>query len=252
MPHVDYRHSPHLAQWALYDRLVGIVHRAIRATADAGLPLRVLEIGAGHGGYTSVLLAAGCEVTMVEMSRASVESLRARYGTNERLTAIHDPEADLTDVGQGYSLVVCISVLHHIPDYIELLERITDHVGLGGSMLLLQEPLWYPRMGLLTRTVDRCAYLAWRLGQGNVGDGFTSMWRRFRGVPLEARPGQIVYYHVARQGVDEEAVCRFLERRFTSVEPLPYWSNHLAAIRRPAELAGMTNTFGIRATGFTR
>lgn len=252
VPHVDYRHSPHLAQWALFDRLVSITLRTLRTVADAGLPLRVLEIGAGHGSYTGPMLAAGCEVTLVEMSRASHESLQARYATNERLTTIHDPGADLTDVGRGYSLVVVISVLHHIPDYMEFLERITDRVTPGGAVLLLQEPLWYPRVARFSRMVDRGAYLVWRLGQRNVREGIKSMRRRFLGIPLEAKPGEIIYYHVVRQGVDEEAICHFLDRRFTSVESMRYWAHHLAAIRRPAELAGLTNTFAVRATGCTR
>jgi SAM-dependent methyltransferase len=245
----DYRHSPHLAQWALYDRLVGIVHETIRGVEGDGLPLRVLEIGAGHGGYTDSLLAGGCEVTVAEMSRPSVEFLRSRYGLNDRLTLIFDPNLGLADVGEGFSLVVCVSLLHHVPDYLAILGRIIERIGPGGAILLLEEPLWYPRLDRLTRVLDRGAYLTWRLGQGRIREGLASMRRRFRGIPLEAERDQIVYYHVVRQGVDERAVCRFLAHRFVRVEPFCYWSNHLAAIHRPAERMRLKNTFGIRAVG---
>jgi SAM-dependent methyltransferase len=245
----DYRHSPHLAQWALHERLVGILHAAVLAVADQGLRLKVLEIGAGHGGFADSLLAAGCEVTRVEMSRPSFELLRARYGLNPRLTAIFDPTLGLADVGEGHSLVVSVSLLHHIPDYIEFLGRLTGRIAGAGTLLALEEPLWYPRVGTLTRTFDRGAYLVWRLRQGRVRQGLTSMRRRLRGIQLEADPGKIVYYHVVRQGVDEEAVRSFLAQRFERVEAFRYWSNHLAAARRPAELMGLMNTFGIRAVG---
>jgi hypothetical protein len=52
-----------------------------------------------------------------------------------------------------------------------------------------------------------------------------------------------------RQGVDEQAVAELLEARFDRVELVSYWSHHLAAVRRPAERAGLVNTFAARGTG---
>jgi SAM-dependent methyltransferase len=249
-PLVNYRHSPHLAQWALADRLAGILHATIRELSDAGLPLRVLEVGAGHGGFAGHALAAGCEVTAAEMSAPAFEDLETRYGTNDRLTAVADPGATLSGVGEGFALAVCVSVLHHIPDYLDLLQRITARLLPGGALLTLQDPLWYPRVGRVTRAVDRTAYLTWRIGQGNVGPGLAAMRRRLRGAYPEAKDGEIVYHHVVRQGVDERAVAASLAGRFSDVEVFPYWSNHLGAVHRVAEAAGLANTFGVRATGY--
>jgi 16S rRNA A1518/A1519 N6-dimethyltransferase RsmA/KsgA/DIM1 with predicted DNA glycosylase/AP lyase activity len=80
---VDYRKgSPHLSHLALHDRLVEVLRGTIRRLADEGLPLRVLEVGAGHGGFTETALALGCEVTAVDsvLTRGSKLSttLRAR------------------------------------------------------------------------------------------------------------------------------------------------------------------------------
>ena len=249
--YVDYGHSPHLAQWPLADRLVATLHDTIAALAASGLPLRVLEIGAGHGGYAGQALAAGCDVTAVEMSRASLDDLRSRYGTNDRLRAVLDPDAGLLEAGDGYALVLAISVLHHIPDYLDLVDRLSARLLPGGALLTLQDPRWYPRVGRLTRAVDRGAYLAWRLGRGNVRQGWAAMRRRMRGAYPVPEAGEIVYHHVVRQGVDEQAVVRSLRGRFADVEMLSYWSNHLGAIHRAAELAGLENTFGVRATGFS-
>ena len=59
---IDYRRgSPHLAQLGLYDRLVEVLRGTVRRLAEQGLPLRVLEIGAGHGGFTEPALALGCD-----------------------------------------------------------------------------------------------------------------------------------------------------------------------------------------------
>src|ERR1700761_559927 len=104
---VDYRHgSPHLTHWALYDKLVDLVREEIRRLDAAGLDLDVLEVGAGHGGYTEPVLAAGCAVTAVEMSRPSLDRLTARYGTNDRFRAVHDPDGTLSTVAGGHSMVL--------------------------------------------------------------------------------------------------------------------------------------------------
>ena len=79
---IDYRRgSPHLAQLPLYDRLVEVLRGTVRRLAEQGLPLRVLEIGAGHGGFTEAALALGCDVTAVDVSESSVEELKRRFGT---------------------------------------------------------------------------------------------------------------------------------------------------------------------------
>src|SRR5580698_1893019 len=116
---VDYRRgSPHLSHLGLHDRLVEILRRAVRRIADEGLPLRVLEVGAGHGGFTESALALGCAVAAVGMSGPAVEELRRRFGTNPRLEAIYDPDGTLDGIGDDYSLLMFVSVLHHIPDYL--------------------------------------------------------------------------------------------------------------------------------------
>jgi SAM-dependent methyltransferase len=246
---IDYRHSPHLAQWPLFDRVAGFVLETLQGLPDTGAPPRVLELGAGHGGYTELLLAAGCDVTVADMSQPAVQRLEAMFGGHDRLTALHDPDLGLRDASGAYSLAVCVSVLHHVPDYLECLERVAALVSPGGALVTVQDPLWYPRVGRLTRTVDRSAYLAWRIGQGRLQDGVEAMVRRLRRVHPEARPGEIVYHHVVRQGVDEDAVAELLEDRFARVELVSHWSHHLAALRRPAERARMVNTFAVRATG---
>ncbi len=77
---VDYtRGSPHLADLRLRERLVSLTRTAVLGLHDAGLPLDVLEVGAGHGGYTEPMLALGCRVTGVEMSKPSAIQLGERF-----------------------------------------------------------------------------------------------------------------------------------------------------------------------------
>jgi SAM-dependent methyltransferase len=252
---VDYTiGSPHLTHRRLRDRLVALLREAVEQASDSGLPPRVLEIGAGHGGYTETALALGCEVTAVEMSGQSVDVLRGRFGSNPRLSVVHDPVGDLAGVGNDYALVLAVSVLHHIPDYVSFLTRAADHVAPGGGILALQDPLWYPRMPRVEHLADRAGFLVWRLGHGNVGRGFASLSRRLRHSLDETKLGDMVEYHVVRHGVDELSIKAALEKEFGAVDVVRYWSHQAGIMQRLGERAGWANTFAVwaadRRSGF--
>ncbi len=246
----DYREgSPHLQHWSLYDRLSDLLRESLSEVVARGLPPTVLEIGAGHGGFTEVALAAGGRVTATDLSRPSVERLARRYRDNEALVARFDPTGDLAVLGdERFSLVVCASVLHHIPDYVSFLDGpVLDHLAPGGSFLSVQDPLWYPTVGAINRRVDRWSFLAWRLFRGRYRQGLATMVRRLRGVYDEENPADMVEYHVVRQGVDQDVVARRLAARFASVEVGSYWSTPAGSLQGLGERLGLANTFYVRA-----
>jgi SAM-dependent methyltransferase len=246
----DYRSgSPHLSHWRLNTRLTTLLRQHVVGLAAAGLPLTALEVGSGHGSFTEVLLSAGCTVTAVEASEPSVKVLNERFGLNRDFEALYTPDGALDVVDGTYSLGVCVSVLHHIPDYLEFLGNLTDRVAVGGSIVALQDPAWYPRMSSATHRFDRISFLVWRLGQGNYRRGVATISRRLRGELDETKPGDMVEYHVVRSGVDEQAVCEYLKQRFQNVELLPYWSHQMTIAQRIGEVLKLRNTFGVIASG---
>jgi SAM-dependent methyltransferase len=247
----DYRAgSPHLAHHVLYDRLVGILRQTLRDLKTAGLPLSVLEIGAGHGGYTEPALAAGCHVTAVEMSRPSLAGLAENFGSNTNFKGVFDPDGTLAEAGSGFSLILYVSVLHHIPDYLEALTQASSRLVPGGALLSLQDPIWYPRQSKLARGVDRAGYYAWRLPRGNWKRGVGAVVRRTRGTLDEDNPSDTVEYHVVRNGVDESAIRGLLLKDLAAVQIIPYWSNPSAAVQWIGTRLRLRNTFGILATGY--
>jgi SAM-dependent methyltransferase len=247
----DYRAgSPHLAHYSLYVRLVGILRQVLRDLEAAGLPLSVLEIGAGHGGYTEPALAAGCQVTAVEMSRPSLARLAENFGTNANFKGVFDPDGTLAQTGSGFSLVLYVSVLHHIPDYLEALTQASRRLVPGGALLSLQDPIWYPRQSRLSRAMSRTGYYAWRLPRGNWRRGAATVMRRSRGLLDEDEPSDMVEYHVVRNGVDECAIRELLLKNFGDVQVIPYWSNQSAAVQWLGTRLRLRNTFGILATGY--
>ena len=249
-PGKDYRNgSPHLSHPALHDRLVEVLRRTIRRIADQGLPLRVLEIGAGHGGFTESALAMGCDVTAVDMSGSAIEELRRRFGTNPNLQAIYDPDGTLSTVGDGYSLLMCVSVLHHIPDYVGLLKEASERIARGGALLTLQDPMWYSRHRL-AHCLGQAAYFTWRLGDGSPVTGLRTRLRRISGTLDETNPSDAVEYHVVRNGIDEDEVLGFARGAFAEAELIPYWSSQLRVGQSLGERFGLQNSFGVVAHGY--
>lgn len=234
----------------LYERLVGIIRDSIGDLSTAGLTLEVLEIGAGHGGFTEPVLAAGCNVTAVEVSRPSLRTLERRYGHNPGFRAVFDPDGSLEKVRGSYSLIMIVAVLHHIPDYVAFLHRVTRFLEPRGTLLTLQDPLWYSRLPRATHALNRGGYYLWRVGQGNARQALSTLRRRVRGVHDPSNPADMVEYHVVREGVDEEAVTAAISDRFDEVTLLPYWSNQLGPMQRVGDRLRLANTFGVLARSY--
>jgi SAM-dependent methyltransferase len=248
---VNYRAgSPHLKHWPLYDRLVRLVRQSVVELTSDGVAPNVLEIGAGHGGYTEPVLAAGCRVTAVEASRPSLRELHRRYGSNSGFQGVFDPDGSLNEVDDAFSLILIVSVLHHVPDYLSFLDRAMRLLVPGGILVALQDPMWYARLGS-AHTVDRAGYYIWRLNQGNWRQGAATILRRLRGTHDPANPADMVEYHVVRNGVDELAVVSLLENRFEAVSMITYWSNQLGLVQRLGDRLRLENTFGVVARGYS-
>jgi glycosyltransferase involved in cell wall biosynthesis/SAM-dependent methyltransferase len=247
---IDYREgSPHLAHPPLYDRLVEILRRQVGELSDRDLPLEVVEIGAGHGGFTEPLLAAGCRITALEMSSPSVDRLNTLFAHNPSFICLHNPDGSFDCLSTDCSMAACVSVLHHIPDYMTAIKELTDHIQPGGSLVVLQEPLWYPRAKKAALRLNRAGYLVWRIRQGSLGRGMATQLRRVRGRYDESNPSDMVEYHIVRQGVDEEAIRDFLRSRFDEVAVIPYWSNQSRLVQRIGQRFSLHNTFGVVASG---
>jgi SAM-dependent methyltransferase len=248
---VDYRlGSPHLSHWALYDRLTEVLRSALNQVSSAGLPATVLEIGAGHGGYTEPVLAGGFGVTAVEMSGPSLTRLQAKYGGNPNFRAVFHAGGPFPQDSEQYGLILAVSVLHHIPDYIAFLDEVLPRLVPGGTLLTLQDPLWYARVGSFAHLMDRAGFYAWRIRQGNLRRGLATAGRRLRGVYDETNTSDMVEYHVIRDGVDERAIRDLLQPRFDSVEVLRYWSNQSSVVQRWGERLRLQNAFGVSASGY--
>lgn len=240
--------SPHLRHARLRSEVEARLRRLVTDAIDRTGRCRVLEIGAGHGTFTEVLVEAGAQVTVTEASRASADHLAASFRDDPRVEVVYDETGDsVLARDETWDLAVLISVVHHIPDYLTALGAISERLVEGGALFTVQDPLFYPRRSRLSHVASRGTYFAWRLGQGNFRRGLASRWRRLRGVYDDTNPSDLVEYHVVRQGCDEVAIAELLEKEF-DVEVFTYWSTQSPVFQRMLQNTSLRSDFGVEAT----
>lgn len=242
--------SPHLRHTALFDRVDGAITEVISAIVSRQGTCEVLEVGAGHGTFTESALVSGARVTVTEMSRPSVEFLKRKFDDNPSVTIVYDEDGEEAFRRQHqYDVVLFISVLHHIPDYLGSVRRIMGElIRSGGAIVMYQDPLWYPRQSRTARVASWASYFAWRITQGELKRGLGTRWRRLSGQFDESNMSDMVEYHVVRQGVDDKALRTLLNESFESVVRDAYWSTQSPALQALGAGRFPPNTFGIVAT----
>ncbi|MFD1658049.1 class I SAM-dependent methyltransferase [Streptomyces caeni] len=239
--------SPHIRHHTIRNRLINDLHALVQEVIDRNGRCRVLELGAGHGTFTDHLLAAGAQVTVTEMSEPSVRFLRSRFRRNPGVEVLHDQDGSAARQARPVDAVVCVSVLHHIPEYLGTVKQLVEGIVPGGAFFSAQDPLWYPRRSRMSTSLDRSAYFLWRLGQGQLGRGLSTRLRRMRGVFDETNEADMVEYHVVRDGVDEEALRDVLAPAFEEVEVQRYWSTQSGLLQAVGERLCPPTTFSLVA-----
>ncbi len=63
--------------------------------------------------------------------------------------------------GERFSILLCASVLHHIPDYLCFIEHAcTEHLHRGGTFLSVQDALWYADLSRSNYALTKLGYFA--------------------------------------------------------------------------------------------
>lgn len=245
--------SPHLRHRIIRNRVIEQIRDLIQEQFSLTGACRVLEIGAGHGGFTEIIAATGADVVVTEMSRPSVDLLCDRFAWNSRVRVLYDRDGRAVFADSGsYSVVLCISVLHHVPDYLTFISGLTEMIDDGGAFASFQDPTWYPRRVRTEHWFDRTSYYLWRLGQPALLEGARTRLRRARGVYDETNPSDMVEYHVVRSGVDDIAIQELIRPRFEVVSEWRYWSTQSSLLQAAGNTLRLANTFGVVGRGRVR
>jgi predicted RNA methylase len=115
--------------------------RLYRTMLERFTPGRLVDLGAGHGLFSTIAADAGWKVT-------AVDARTERFPDDSRVTWVHEDvrTVDLT----GYDLVVCLGLFYHltVDDQLSLLDRaagtpmiLDTHVGVAATSFPLSDEI---------------------------------------------------------------------------------------------------------------
>ena len=95
----------------------------------------VLEVGCGTGTFTALMLAAGHNVTAVDINPSYVDRAKSRFSGHTGATIV---QGDATRMiwTTAFDTVVLLDVLEHIEDDVEFLKRLGRCLRPGGRLLV--------------------------------------------------------------------------------------------------------------------
>lgn len=124
-------------------RIFSVLKKVENLLADTGeRAKKALDFGSGTGNITGKLLEMGYEVTAVDISAEMCKILEKKfkkYSESKKLVVINSPIEDVSFEKETFDLVTCYSVLHHLPDYIEVLQMLSFFLRKGGVMYIDHE-----------------------------------------------------------------------------------------------------------------
>jgi SAM-dependent methyltransferase len=137
-----------------YNRAIHLEQRlALRPWLKVSAGTRVLDVGCGVGRWSRLLAARGAQVLGVDLSPTMIAEAQKRAAAAGVADRCRFQVRDLAklDLGEGFDLVLGVTVLQHIIDPAALrtaLEAMTTHLAPGGRMILLE--------AAPTEVVSRC------------------------------------------------------------------------------------------------
>jgi len=103
-----------------------------------------LDIGCGTGNLTIKLLELGCQVIAVDLSQPMIDILQKKIARNKNKKAVtlicDNIDVLVNTIGETFDVITISSVLHHLPDYLPSLEKITRLLNKKGVIYITHEP----------------------------------------------------------------------------------------------------------------
>lgn len=95
----------------------------------------VLEVGAGHGDFTQMLVGTDRSVTAIDLSQRCVDRLQDEYSGDANVEVLAG-DIGVVKPEPRYSAAVMINVLEHIDDDLQTLVDLRDRLRPGGSVIV--------------------------------------------------------------------------------------------------------------------
>lgn len=240
-------HLQHHSIWHLYEQLLDRALSAAGRSAVGG-GVVALDLGAGDGVATRPLLARGANVVAVDISEKQLAQLRdSCVGFPGQLEVRCEDVNVVLEESRRYQIVVANSFLHHVLDYLALIDRAVMCVEDGGVLFTFQDPVRKRSMSRRDAWFTAVTYDLWRLTQPDLLGGLFRRLRRLLGFWSESSRHDMTEYHAIRDGVDQDKLSELLRERGFECEIVRYTSCQGSWFQWLGERIGVLNTFSIIA-----
>ena len=134
------RNHPEIFNQVEQRRLREELERATEEVRTGRRPLRALDLGCGSGNVTRHLVELEMEVVAADVSPQFLGQIQQRFGTGARVSTLQINGQDLREIASGSLDLVCAySVLHHVPNYLAMVEEACRTLRPGGVLYLDHE-----------------------------------------------------------------------------------------------------------------
>lgn len=129
-------------EWGKFDHFdddeivrIGREYFDVLEGSDVGRNTRVLDAGCGSGRWSRFLASRVHSIEAIDPSDAVVPAVRQlKHLSNVRVTKASIDSIPFAN--ESFDLIVCLGVLHHIPDTARALTTLTAKLRIGGTVLL--------------------------------------------------------------------------------------------------------------------
>lgn len=160
--------------------------RALAEIRTGARPPRGLDFGCGSGNLTRHLLAHGARVLAADVSPDFLARIERRHGHTGRVETTVLNGTDLSGVPDaGLDFVCAYSVLHHVPDYLAIVDEIGRVLAPGGVAYLdheANEAFWDRQAGFSKLLEATAAARVARQNRWNGRDWWNpeaKVWQRY-------------------------------------------------------------------------
>lgn len=141
-------------------RIKDVLTKIVNLLGKSSEGFNALDFGAGTGNLTNHLVNLGLNVTAADVSKKCLEVVNSRYGCKTILLQDGSTKALSSN---SYDLVCLYSVLHHVPDYLELLSELDRICTPGGIIYIDHEnsPLYWERLDDFKKLYKKISRTDW-------------------------------------------------------------------------------------------
>jgi ubiquinone/menaquinone biosynthesis C-methylase UbiE len=185
---------------------------------------RALDFGAGTGNITGKLLSLGYRVTAIDISAEMCAILKNRYKSyiaDKKLIVINSPVEAVNFDNTDFDLITCYSVVHHLPDYAETLQRLSGFLKKGGVMYIDHEAspfYWKDESNKLANMI--------KLFYFHSNPSLNIFYFKISGINVPSIDYTLSdYWHKREHPLDHMKIEAFFRKSFANFKRIDYYQN---------------------------